>query len=173
VEAEVGDLHRRGRVDMPVILTAVVEDPIDVQSILAAVEHPSCGATVLMTGQVRDHHEGRVVERVEYHAYLEMAEKELEGVAGEAVAGRDSLRIAVTHRLGELSLGEISVAVAVSAPHRSEAFDACRRCIDALKERLPVWKKEFGPEGMIWQEETPLMPGRDTPSPETPSGEEA
>ena len=158
---------------MPAVHTAIVEEPIDIRLLHAAVGDRSCGATLLMTGQVRDHHEGRTVERLEYHAYREMAETELKRVAEEVLAGREMIRIAVTHRVGELFPGEISVAVAVSAPHRAEAFEVCRACIDVLKERLPVWKKEFGPGGTVWQEEIPLEPAKSEPSGEnTLPGEE-
>ena len=141
---------------MPVISIGLTETPIDASAVLQAVEHSGCGATVLMTGQVRDHHEGRAVDRLEYQAYTEMAENELSGVAAETVEKWPDVRIAAVHRLGELSVGEVSVAVATAAAHRDEAFDACRFVVDQLKARLPIWKKEFGPGGEVWQEDRPL-----------------
>ncbi len=143
---------------MPVILAAIQEEPLDVEAIRKDVGEPSCGATVVMMGQVRDHHKGRRVDRLEYHAYLEMAEKEIEAIASESAGRWPDARVAAAHRLGDLAIGDISVVVAVAAPHREDAFAACRWCIDALKARLPVWKKEFGPEGETWQEEKELLP---------------
>ncbi len=141
---------------MPIISIGLAESSIDASAMLQAVDHPGCGATVLMTGQVRDHHEGRTVDRLEYQAYAEMAEKELASVAAEALERWPEVRVAAVHRLGKLSVGEVSVAVAAAAAHRGEAFDACRFFIDQLKARLPVWKKEYGPGGELWQEEQPL-----------------
>jgi molybdopterin synthase catalytic subunit len=152
---------------MPVISIGLTESPIDASAMLQAVDHPGCGATVLMTGQVRDHHEGRAVDQLEYQAYSEMAEKEFSSVAVEAVDRWPEVRVAAVHRLGDLSVGEISVAVAAAAAHRDEAFDACRFFIDQLKARLPVWKKEYGPGGELWQEERPLSSTR----PDGQSGE--
>jgi molybdopterin synthase catalytic subunit len=141
-----------------VILAEIREEALDVEAIRAAVGADSCGATVLMSGQVRDHHEGHRVDRLEYHAYLAMAEKEIEAIASETAGRWPDARVAAAHRLGNLVVGDISVAVAVAAPHREAAFAACSWCIDTLKERLPVWKKEFGPEGETWQEEKELLP---------------
>jgi molybdopterin synthase catalytic subunit len=143
---------------VPVILAAIREEPLDAEAIRQAVGADSCGATVLMTGQVRDQHEGHSVDRLEYHAYLAMAEKEIGAIASETAGRWPDARVAAAHRLGDLAIGDISVAVAVAAPHREDAFSACRWCIDALKERLPVWKKEFGPDGAVWQEEQALLP---------------
>jgi molybdopterin synthase catalytic subunit len=139
-------------------MSCITPDPIDLSALRAEVDHPSCGATVLMTGQVREEHQGRRVERLEYHAYHEMAEDVLEAVVAEVIRDHEDVRMAARHRVGSLDVGEVSVAVAAAAPHRAEAFAACQACIDALKERLPVWKKEFGPDGEVWQEETPLDP---------------
>lgn len=160
---------------MPVRSAHLTETPVDTAAVLAAVDDPSCGATVLMTGQVRDHHRGRSVKRLEYHAYRAMAEKELAAIASETVARWPRVHLAAVHRLGAMVVGEVSVAVAAAAPHRSEAFEACRHCIDELKARLPLWKKEYGPGGEVWQEEVPLAPGpAEAPAPakERTTGEE-
>ena len=126
--------------------------PLDVDELRRKVDDPACGATVLMTGQVRDHHQGRAVERLVYEAYDGMAAEVLAAMAEEAADRWPQVRVALAHRTGMLEVGETSVVVAVSAPHRAEAFAACRWCIDTLKERLPVWKQEHGPDGRVWQE---------------------
>ncbi len=136
--------------------TALTPDPINVEEIRQRVADPACGATVLMTGQVRDRHQGRVVDRVTYQAYAPMARQVLAELVQEAAGRWPVLRFALVHRTGVLPVGETSVVVAVAAPHRTEAFEACRWCIDELKRRLPVWKQEEGPDGVRWQEEIPL-----------------
>lgn len=138
------------------IICEVTDAAVDPMALWWSVQDPACGATVLMTGQVRDHHEGRGVEHLEYEAYESMARAELERIADQTVQQWEGILLAAAHRTGSLQIGEVSVVVAVSAPHRGEAFEACRACIDALKARLPVWKKEFGTDGSHWQEGTPL-----------------
>ena len=147
-------------------MIGITEEVIDLLALRAAVDHPSCGATVLMSGQVRDQHEQRPVQRIEYHAYRAMAEEVIQEVVAGVISASDGVRVVACHRLGPLEVGEVSVAVAAAAPHRGDAFDACRACIDALKARLPVWKKEFGPTGEVWQEETTLGVGGEHPDEE-------
>lgn len=122
---------------------ALVDGPIDVGRIHDAVRDPRCGAICVFEGTTRDVHEGRPVAGLSYEAYRPMAEAELARVADE-VAGRHPavVRVALVHRVGDVPLGEASVAVAVSAPHRAEAFSACRDAIDTLKARVPIWKRE-------------------------------
>jgi molybdopterin synthase catalytic subunit len=136
--------------------TFLTDQPLEVDELRRRVDDPTCGATVIMTGQVRDHHQGRPVERLLYQAYDEMATEVLDILATETVMRWPQVRVVLAHRTGMLEIGEISVVVAVAAPHREEAFTACRWCIDTLKQRLPVWKAEHGPEGRVWQEEDPL-----------------
>jgi len=113
---------------------------------------PDCGAVVLFTGTVRDHAEGRPgVSRLEYEAYAEQVEPKLAEIADAARARWDGLgRIALLHRTGPLELTEAAVVVAVSAPHRGEAFEAARWCIDTLKATVPIWKKERWEGGEDW-----------------------
>jgi molybdopterin synthase catalytic subunit len=144
--------------DLDRLFTTLTTDSIDVAEIHRRLADPTCGATVLMTGQVRDRHQGRVVDRVTYQAYVPMADRVLADLGREAAGRWPALRFALVHRTGVLPVGTTSVVVGVSAPHRAEAFEACRWCIDALKERLPVWKREEGPGGVHWQEEIPLEP---------------
>lgn len=146
---------------MPVIRSEIIDGPLDPAGWWRRVQDPSCGATVLMTGQVRDHHEGNRVVRLEYEAYRSMAEDVMEEVLTETARRWPGVRVAAGHALGSMEVGEVSVVAAASAAHRSEAFGACRHIIDGLKERLPVWKKEFGPDGERWQEEVPLRPAEE------------
>jgi len=107
----------------------------------------SCGALVTFEGRVRNHNEGRRVERLEYEGYEALAVKEGERVLGEAL-GRFAIRQArCVHRLGPLALGDVAVWVGVSAHHRGDAFAACRYIIDEVKDRVPIWKKEFYADG--------------------------
>jgi molybdopterin synthase catalytic subunit len=123
---------------------------IDVTEASAAVEHPSAGAIATFVGTVRDHNEGRAVTLLEYEAYGAMAEAELARIEAEIAASDPAIRVFALHRVGSLSIGDAAVVCAASAPHRGEAFDACRRLIDEIKARLPIWKREHGPEGPYW-----------------------
>ena len=119
-------------------------EPLPVEAALAWAQTPDCGAQVLFTGTVRDVAEGRTgVEWLEYEAYEEQAGPRLSAVAGEVRARWPEVgRIALLHRTGRLSLGEVAVVVVVAAPHRGEAFAAARFAIDAVKASVPIWKKE-------------------------------
>lgn len=129
------------------IHTAIVHDPIRNEDVLAHVGAEEDGAVVLFLGIVRDHADGRAVTGMEYEAYEEMAEPVLREIALEAAERIDSDRVAVVHRVGDLAIGEVSVAIAVSSPHRAEAFEASRYVIEEIKKRLPVWKKEHYADG--------------------------
>ena len=113
---------------------------------------PECGAQVVFSGTVRDHAEGRAgVSRVEYEAYVERVEPRLAAIAAEVRRRWPMVgRIALLHRIGELTIGECSVVVVISAPHRAEAFDAARWSIDTLKETVPIWKRETWEGGVDW-----------------------
>lgn len=133
----------------------VTHELLDVTAIRNAVMTPASGAVVVFEGVVRNHHEGRNVLRLEYEAYESMAERELRRVGEEvlaAFAAREVHDIAIHHRLGALGVGDTSLVVAVSAAHRADAFEACHRAVDRVKETVPVWKKEWGPDGSHWQE---------------------
>lgn len=125
-------------------LTREVIDPAAVLALVGAEED---GAALLFLGIVRNHNDGRAVTGMTYEAYGEMAEKVLDAIASEAAERAGSDRVAVVHRVGELAIGEASVAIAVSSPHRGEAYDASRYVIEEIKARLPVWKKERYAEG--------------------------
>lgn len=121
---------------------ALVTRPIDPQAVLSRVGSPADGAAVLFLGTVREQNEDRPVSGMRYDAYVAMAEPVLLAIAAEAAVHAGCDRIAVEHRVGELAIGEVSVAIAVSSPHRAEAFDAARYVIEQIKARLPVWKRE-------------------------------
>ncbi|MGQ0617607.1 MAG: molybdopterin synthase catalytic subunit [Acidimicrobiia bacterium] len=113
---------------------------------------PDCGALVLFSGTARDHSEGRPgVHRLEYEAYEEQVELRLRGVADEARSRWPAVgRLALLHRVGVVPVGESSVVVVASAPHRADAFAAARYCIDALKASVPIWKREAWDGGESW-----------------------
>jgi molybdopterin synthase catalytic subunit len=130
---------------------AVVRDALAVADVLAAVEGAGRGGVVTFTGVVRrDGHHMRDVIRLEYEAYVEMALEVLAEIAGEIEREWPGTCVAIHHRVGALSVGETAVAIAAAAPHRAEAFAACRAAIDRLKERAPIWKKEVGESGEVW-----------------------
>lgn len=129
------------------IPSEIVHEPIDPADVLGRVGDPSDGAILLFLGTVRDHAEGRSVDGMRYEAYQAMAEDVLAQIAREAAARLGTDRLAVVHRVGDLAIGEISVAIAVSSAHRAEAYDASRYVIEEIKKRLPVWKHERYPGG--------------------------
>jgi molybdopterin synthase catalytic subunit len=126
--------------------------PLPVAEVSTWVVQPNCGAVVTFTGTARDHSDDRVeVSELEYEAYEEEVEPRLRTIAEEARRRWPAVgRIAMVHRTGRLSLGEAAVVVAVSAPHRDEAFDAARYCIDTLKTTVPIWKRERWRDGDDW-----------------------
>ncbi len=134
------------------IRIAVGEAPLDVARVIDAVIGPDRGGLVTFTGIVR--RKGRIpdVVRLEYEAYRAMAEKVLREIADEIEGEIDGARVAIHHRVGSLVVGEAAVVVAAAAPHRAEAFEACRAAIDRLKQRAPIWKKEIGESGAAWIE---------------------
>lgn len=128
----------------------ITDHIIDTQALLAAVARPEAGGTVLFVGTTRDHNEGHVVERLEYEAYREMAVTEMARIGDEIRRRWSVVEVAMVHRIGVVPIGEASVAVAVAAAHRDEAFAACRFGIDTLKATVPIWKKEFYVGGERW-----------------------
>lgn len=129
------------------IRTAIVDAPIDASALLREVTADSTGATTLFVGTVRDVNDGRAVTGIEYTAYTAMAAEELHRIAAEAAAQFAGIRVAVEHRLGTLTLREISVAIAVAHARRAPAMDASRFIIEELKRRVPIWKSEHYVEG--------------------------
>ena len=128
----------------------VTSDPIDTAAVLACVAHPGAGGIALFVGTTRDENEGHRVARLEYEAYDEMATTEMAAIGAEIERRWGVLGVAMVHRVGIVPIGEASVAVAVAAPHREEAFAACRYGIDTLKAHVPIWKKEHYADGSRW-----------------------
>ena len=134
----------------PAITVELTDGPISTDRVLRAVADPRAGAVVLFLGVVRDNARGRRVDHLIYEAYDALARRELERIAAAVAERWPVTRVAIVHRTGRLGVGEPSVAVAVSAPHRGEAFDAGRYTIDTLKQMVPIWKKEVWEGGAAW-----------------------
>jgi molybdopterin synthase catalytic subunit len=128
----------------------VVDRPLSLQEVVDAVSGPGQGGVVTFSGTVRDVTRGRKVLRLEYEAYPEMAVKTLSAIGDEAAQQWPGARLAIVHRVGTLHPGELAVVIAASAPHRDEAFQACRHAIEALKRDVPIWKKEVYEDGDVW-----------------------
>ncbi|HSS44011.1 MAG TPA: molybdenum cofactor biosynthesis protein MoaE [Thermoanaerobaculia bacterium] len=121
-------------------------DPIDIAALVNDVR-PSEGAACLFLGVVRDENAGRQTTAIAYEVYGPMAEAEMARITAALLQERPQARLRARHRIGRLSVGEISVAVLATAPHRRDAFDVCRAAIDRIKTSVPIWKKEFHPDG--------------------------
>ncbi len=129
----------------------VGDEVIDTAALVDSVRRADSGATVLFFGTVRDHSEGKSgVTHLEYEVYAEMVEPKITEIVSDAGGRWPVLSVAVEHRSGVVGVGEVSVAVVVASAHRADAFDAARFIIDELKERAPIWKKEFWPGGAEW-----------------------
>lgn len=124
--------------------------PISPEAVTAKVLKDKHGAVVTFLGTVRDHSEGKAVRYLEYEAYPEMAIKMLKELVDEVRQKWGIEDVAITHRLGRMDIGEVSVVIAVASPHRKEAFEACQYAIDRLKETVPIWKKEVFEDGERW-----------------------
>lgn len=128
------------------------ETPIDGAMVEEKVRAPGCGGVVTFVGAVRNESRGKNIRKLEYEAYPGMAEKKMQEIGEEIMHRWPGTRVAIAHRTGVLEVGEVAVAIAVAAPHRGEAFEACRHAIDRLKEVVPIWKKEFAVDGAYWVE---------------------
>jgi len=128
----------------------LIATPLSLDRCVAAVTGPGMGGIVTFTGMVRRHSRGVTVEHLEYEAYGTMAVREMTRLCDEIEAEIPGTRLAVEHRVGSLEVGELAVVIAAAAPHRAEAFVACRAMIDRLKDRVPIWKKEVGDDGAEW-----------------------
>ncbi len=134
------------------VLFELTARPLDARRIEAAVTHKGAGAICTFTGVVRDSSRGRSVTHLEYEAYSEMATAQMRKIADEIAEQWPEARVAMAHRTGRLEVGEPSVVVSVSSPHRAEAIAACKWGIDRLKESVPIWKKEHAADGTYWIE---------------------
>ena len=140
-------------------LYQLVREPIDVAALVRHVRAPGDGAIVTFDGFVRDHSHGRRTLYLDYEAYESMAVAKIQEI-GAAIHEKFPIhRVAIVHRLGRLQIGETSVLIAVSSPHRPAAFEACRYAIDTLKRTVPIWKKEYFEDGAVWADgELPPVP---------------
>ena len=130
----------------------IVEDPIDRKGVIRSVSSTQSGAIVTFDGAVRDHARGKYVEHLFYETFPEMAMKEIKKIRVEAMRRWPLSGMAIVHRIGRVEIGESSVFIAVAAPHRREAFEACQFAIDTLKTTVPIWKKEHYQDGEVWIE---------------------
>ncbi len=148
-------LHDGDRIDVlppvaggsPIVICKISHEEISLDEVRKAVEHPGAGGICIFHGVVRDHADGKQVARLDYEAHESLAHKEMKRVLEGVVAEHAGVRIAAVHRVGELAVGDAAVCVAASAAHRDDAFEACRKAIDRIKETVPLWKKEWGSDG--------------------------
>lgn len=131
-------------------MTRIRSEAVTLDEVVARVSHPSAGAIATFVGVVRETNDGRAVSLLEYEVYASMAETEMARIETEIASLHPFVRVAAVHRVGALRVGDVAVVCAASAPHRGEAFDACRLLIDRIKADVPIWKREHGPEGAVW-----------------------
>jgi molybdopterin synthase catalytic subunit len=140
----------------------VTREPLDPGALLGEARRDGDGGLTVFVGVVRDNADGRAVTEMEYEAYEPMAETEMERIEADLALRFPEARLVLRHRIGRLRVGEVAVVVAASAPHREEAFAACRAGIEEIKARVPVWKREWGPDGSVW-----VDPGGSEQNPES------
>ena len=128
----------------------ISDRPLVESEVVARVAGDDTGGVVSFVGTVRDHARGQRIRYLEYEAYPEMAEREMQKIVDEAAKRWPGARVAIAHRTGHLEIGDAAVVVAACAPHRGEAFEACRYAIDTLKQTVPIWKKEVAENGEYW-----------------------
>ena len=133
----------------------LVREPIDLRALIEHVRAPGDGAIVTFDGFVRNQSHNRATLYLDYEAYESMALVKMREIAAQLHEKYGIHRVAIVHRLGHLEIGETSVFIAVSAPHRAAAFDACRFAIDTLKRTVPIWKKEYFEDGAVWADRAP------------------
>lgn len=128
----------------------VREEALSLDEAMTHVTHPGAGGIATFLGVVRDTSDGRAVTTLDYSAYVSMAKKEMERIADGIEREIEGVRVCAIHRIGTLLVGDAAIVCVASAPHRGEAFRACRALIDRIKERVPIWKREHGPDGSAW-----------------------
>ncbi len=144
-------------------LVRVVDSAIDFDQALQAVAAPENGGVVTFRGDTRNHSEGRIVEKLFYEAYEPMAIEKMNDIVDEVEERWQVRDFAMIHRVGEVPIGEASIFIVAAAPHRADAFAACRYAIDTLKQTVPIWKKEYFEGGEMWVGETPGAARSDSP----------
>jgi MoaE-MoaD fusion protein len=150
-----------GRAPEAEALVELSAEPLDARRLEEAVAHAGAGAVCTFTGIVRDNSRGEAVTHLEYEAYAGMAERQMRAIIEEIAERWPEARVAMAHRTGRLEIGQPSVVVSVSCPHRAEAIAACKHGIDRLKESVPIWKKEFASSGAHWVEGPDVQPAPD------------
>ncbi len=151
------------------VFIRLTRDPIQADALVAAAKHGEDGAVIVFDGIVRNNSRGRKTLYLDYEAYEEMARKQMNELAREAITRFEVRNVAMIHRLGRLQVGETSVLIIVSSAHRGKAYEASRWLIDTLKKTVPIWKKETFADGAIWADGEPFPPeyaveGADGPS---------
>jgi molybdopterin synthase catalytic subunit len=126
-------------------------EPLDVAELRSRIEDPGHGAVLIFEGVARDNFEGRSVEGLHYEAYPQLCEPVMDRIEAELLERWPRARLVVAHRTGRLAIGEVSLVIAVGTPHRGACYEASRFVIEAIKERLPVWKKELYADGQAWK----------------------
>ena len=134
----------------------IVREPIDTRAALEKIKRPEDGAAIVFEGVVRNHTRGRQTLYLDYEAYEEMALKQMEELAAQALEQFKVRDVLIVHRLGRLEVGETSVLIVVASGHRGVAFDASRWLIDTLKRKVPIWKKEHFVDGAVWADGEPF-----------------
>jgi len=137
----------------------LTREVIDAHALVAAAKHGEDGAVVVFDGIVRNHSRGRKTLYLDYEAYEEMALKQMNELAGEAISRFTVRHVAIVHRLGRLQIGETSVLIVVASAHRAQAYEASRWLIDTLKKTVPIWKKETFADGAVWADGEPFPAG--------------
>ncbi len=132
------------------VIVDIREAPLSLEEVVENVARPGAGGIASFAGVVRDESDGRVVTRLDYSAYAGMAKREMQKIVDEIEGEIEGVRASAIHRVGQLRVGELAIVCAASAPHRGDAFHACRELIDRIKARVPVWKREWGPDGAAW-----------------------
>jgi molybdopterin synthase catalytic subunit len=127
--------------------TVLSHEPLAIEPLLELDSHPECGGLAMFVGTVRDHHEGRQVLHLAYTAHEPLAAKVIREVEEETRRRFNVPYVRVVHRLGDLAIGDVAIVCVVRAPHRAEAFEACRHAVDAVKHTAPIWKEEFYVDG--------------------------
>jgi len=137
-------------VSAPPSIVDIRESPLSLDEVVRNVARPGAGGIATFVGVVRDESEGRAVTRLDYSSYAAMAKREMQKIVSEIEREIEGARVSAIHRVGQLGVGDLAVVSAASAPHRGEAFRACRELIDRIKSRVPIWKREWGPDGAAW-----------------------
>jgi molybdopterin synthase catalytic subunit/molybdopterin converting factor small subunit len=132
------------------VVAALTREPIEAEKIVAGIKHGEDGAVIVFDGIVRNHWRGRRTLHLDYEAYEEMAERQMQELGRRALDRFSVRQVTMVHRLGRLEIGETSVLIVVASAHRSAAFEACRWLIDTLKQTVPIWKKETFVDGAVW-----------------------